>query len=167
MDISEAEMNKINEDIVKQYKMAWLAGYTEDSFDPEQTKLDQYGENIHLNGNQTLAYARIRHLEGGDYMRTTRQQTVLKKLLAKVKKLGMMQLVQLGTDVFSMVRTNMELEDIFKVATIVIGNGISDIKTMRLPVAKTYKEEVRNEQGMLYDCDFATNAARLYDFIYE
>lgn len=167
VDISEAEMNKINEDIVKQYKMAWLAGYTEDSFDPEQTKLEQYGENIHLNGNQTLAYARIRHLEGGDYMRTTRQQTVLKKLLAKVKKLGMMQLVQLGTDVFSMVRTNMELEDIFKVATIVIGNGLNDIETMRLPVAKTYKEEVRNEQGMLYDCDFATNAARLYDFIYE
>ena len=165
VDISEAEMHIINEDIVKQFKMAYLAGITD--FDPEQTKLDHYGENIHLNGNQTLAYARIRHLEGGDYMRTTRQQTVLKKLLEKAKKLGMLELVQLGNDMFSMVRTNMELDDIFKIATIVLGNGISDIDTMRLPVPKTYKEEVRNEEGMLYDCDFATNAVRLYDFIYE
>ena len=167
VDISEAEMNKINEDIVKQYKMAWLAGYTEDSFDPEQKKLEQYGENIHLNGNQTLAYARIRHLDGGDYTRTTRQQTVLKKLLEKTKKLGPLELVQLGNDMFSMVKTNMELEDIFKVATIVVSNGLPDIDTMRLPAPKTYKEEVRNEEGMLYDCDFATNATMLYDFIYE
>ena len=167
VDISEAEMNKINEDIVKQYKMAWLAGYTEDAFDPEQTKLDHYGENIHLNGNQTLAYARIRHLDGGDYTRTTRQQTVLKKLLEKTKKLGMLEMVQLGNDMFSMVKTNMELEDIFKIATIVVNNGIPDIDTMRLPAPKTYKEEVRNEEGMLYDCDFATNATMLYDFIYE
>ncbi len=167
VDISEAEMNKINEDIKKQYKMAWLAGYTEDAFDPEQTTLDHYGENIHLNGNQTLAYARIRHLDGGDYTRTTRQQTVLKKLLEKTKKLGMLELVQLGNDMFSMVKTNMELEDIFKVATIVINNGLPDIDTMRLPIAKSYKEEVRNEEGMLYDCDFATNATTLYDFIYE
>ena len=167
VDISEAEMNKINEDIVKQYKMAWLAGYTGDTFDPEQKLLEQYGENIHLNGNQTLAYARIRHLDGGDYMRTTRQQTVLKKLLGKVKTLGMMDLVQLGGDMFDMVKTNMELEDIFKIATIVIGNGIEDIQTLRLPVANTYKEEVRNEKSLLWDCDFATNAVRLYDFIYE
>ena len=167
VDISEAEMNKINEDIVKQYKMAWLAGYTEDAFDPEQTKLDHYGQNVHLNGNQTLAYARIRHLDGGDYTRTTRQQTVLKKLLEKTKKLGLLELVDLGQNMFSMVKTNMKLDDIFKVTTTVIGNGMSDVETMRLPVAKTYKEEVRNEEGMLYDCDFAANATALYDFIYE
>ncbi len=165
VDISEAEMKKINEDIVKQYKMAYLAGVTD--FDPEQKYLEEYGQNVHLNGNQTLAYARIRHLDGGDYTRTTRQQTVLKKLLGKVKKLGMMEMLQLGTDLFSMIKTNMEWEDIFKIASIVVSSGISDVDTLRLPEAKTYKEEVRNDEGMLYDCDFATNAVRLYDFIYE
>ena len=165
VDSSEAEMKKINEDIVKQYKMAYLAGVTD--FDPEQKYLEEYGQNVHLNGNQTLAYARIRHLDGGDYTRTTRQQTVLKKLLGKVKKLGMMEMLQLGTDLFSMIKTNMEWEDIFKIASIVVSSGISDVDTLRLPEAKTYKEEVRNDEGMLYDCDFATNAVRLYDFIYE
>ena len=165
VDISEAEMKIINEDIVKQFKMAYLAGITD--FDPEQKKLDTYGENIHLNGNQTLAYARIRHLEGGDYMRTTRQQTVLKKLLEKTKKLGIMDLVQLAGNMYEMVKTNMTLDDMIAVAGIVISNGIPDVDTLRLPIAKTYKEEVRNGEGMLYDCDFATNAVKLYDFIYE
>ena len=165
VDISEAEMNKINEDIVKQFKMAYKAGVTD--FDPEQRYLEEYGENIHLNGNQTLAYARIRHLEGGDYMRTTRQQIVLKKLLEKAKKMGIIDLTVLAGQMFEQVKTNMSLEDIFTVAAIVLNNGLDDVDTLRLPIAKTYKEEVRNEEGMLYDCDFATNAVKLYNFIYE
>ena len=48
-----------------------------------------------------------------------------------------------------------------------MGNGLGEMETFRLPQPNTYKEEVRNEQGMLYDCDFVTNALRLYNFIYE
>ena len=65
------------------------------------------------------------------------------------------------------VKTNMTLDDMIAVAGIVISNGIPDVDTLRLPIAKPYKEEVRNGEGMLYDCDFATNAVKLYDFIYE
>ena len=48
-----------------------------------------------------------------------------------------------------------------------MGNGISNLKTFRLPVNGTYKEEVRKEKSLLWDCDYATNAVKLYDFIYE
>ena len=66
-----------------------------------------------------------------------------------------------------MVKTNLEPETILNIAAKVVNNGIGEMKTFRLPQPNTYKEEVRNDQGMLYDCDFATNAMRLYNFIYE
>ena len=165
VDITEEEMNIINKDIVTQFKVAYREGITD--FDPEQKKLETYGPNTHLNGNQTLAYARIRHLDGGDYMRTTRQQTVLKKLLEKAKKLSAIDLAMLGTEMLPMIKTNMELEYILKIAGTVMGNGITNLETFRLPVNGTYKEEVRKEKSLLWDCDYVTNAVKLYDFIYE
>lgn len=165
VNVSETEMNLINKEQRKQFKFAYLAGITD--FDLEQKDLTTYGENIHLNGNQTLAYARIRKLEGGDYMRTTRQQIVLEKLLEKVKKLQPLEMGQLLLSNLDMIQTNMEPNDILAIAGTVVSNGLPEIETMRLPVANTYKEEVRDNQGMLYDCDFATNALRLYNFIYE
>ena len=66
-----------------------------------------------------------------------------------------------------LVKTNMDLDYILKVAGVVMGNGISNLKTFRLPVNGTYKEEVRKEKSLLWDCDYATNAVKLYDFIYE
>lgn len=165
VDITEDEMNIINKDIVSQFKMAYKEGITD--FDPEQVKLTTYGPNTHLNGNQTLAYARIRHLDGGDYMRTTRQQTVLSKLLEKAKKLSLLDLAALGAEMLPMVKTNMDLDFILKVAGTVLNNGISNLETFRLPINGTYKEEVRKEKSLLWDCDYATNAVKLYDFIYE
>lgn len=165
VDITEDEMNIINKDIVSQFKMAYREGITD--FDPEQKKLETYGPNTHLNGNQTLAYARIRHLDGGDYMRTTRQQTVLSKLLEKAKKLSLIDLATLGAEMLPMIKTNMDLDFILKVAGTVMNNGMPNLETFRLPVNGTYKEEVRKEKSLLWDCDYATNAVKLYDFIYE
>ena len=165
VDITEQEMNIINHDIVSQFKMAYRSGVTD--FDPEQVFVESYGENVHLNGNQTLAYARIRHLDGGDYMRTTRQQTVLNKLLKKAKNLSALEITTLATEMIGQVKTNLPLNDIASLAMLVVGNGISsDIKTFRIPVQGTYKEENRNNNSLLYDCDFAANATKLYDFIY-
>ena len=165
VDVDELEMTLINKRIVEQYKFACQAGITD--FDTEQVPLEEYGENIHLNGNQTLAYARIRKTDGGDYKRTTRQQIVLNKLLEKAKKLSAMQLANLLYNNLDMIKTNLEPERILSIATQVIGNGLGEMKTFRLPQPNTYAEEVRNGQAMLYDCDFATNALRLYNFIYE
>jgi len=49
----------------------------------------------------------------------------------------------------------------------VCGNGINNVKSIRLPISGSYKEEVRNDQSMLYDCDFQANALELYNFIYQ
>lgn len=165
MDITKEEMDKINIMIVQQAKAAFNEGI--DESDQENVYLETYGENTHLNGRQTLAYARIRKLTGGDAMRTERQRKVLQKLMQKVKGLDAIQLATLASDMFGQVKTNMPLEDIVKIALMVTGSGLSDVKSMHLPLNGTYKEETRNEQSMLYDCDFNANAIQLYNFIYE
>jgi len=165
VDITEAEQAKINKMIVQQAKFAYREGI--DESDQENVYLETYGENTHLNGRQTLAYARIRKLTGGDAMRTERQRTVLEKLLQKVKNLDAIQLAALAKDMISQVKTNLPFEDLFTIAMQVCGNGIGSVKSIRLPVSGSYKEEVRNDQSMLYDCDFQANALQLYNFIYE
>ena len=165
MDITKEEMDKINIMIVQQAKAAYNEGI--DESDQENVYLETYGENTHLNGRQTLAYARIRKLTGGDAMRTERQRKVLQKLMEKVKGLDAIQLATLASEMIGQVKTNMPLEDIVKIALQVTGNGLSDIKSIHLPMNGTYKEETRNEQSMLYDCDFNANAIQLYNFIYE
>jgi anionic cell wall polymer biosynthesis LytR-Cps2A-Psr (LCP) family protein len=165
IDITEAEKDKINKMIVQQARIAYKEGI--DESDQENVYLETYGENTHLNGRQTLAYARIRKLTGGDAMRTERQRIVLEKLLQKVKNLDAIQLAALARDMIDQVKTNLPFEDLFTIAMQVCGNGIGNVKSMRLPVSGTYKEEVRNDQSMLYDCDFQANTRELYNFIYE
>ena len=165
VDIDETEMKLINERQREQFKFAYKAGIND--FDTEQIMLEQYGENIHLNGNQTLAYARIRKTDGGDYKRVTRQQTVLNKLLQKAKKLSPIEMVNLLYSNLDMIKTNMLPDDILSLATKVVGNGLGDIETFRIPQPNTYKEETRDNKGMLYDCDWAANSLKLYNFIYE
>ena len=165
IDITEAEKDKINTMVVEQYKFAKRSGV--DESDQENVFLETYGENTHLNGRQTLAYARIRKLTGGDAMRTERQRIVLEKLLEKVKQLGPIQIATLAADMIDQVKTNLPLDDILNIAIQVCGNGIGDIKDLRLPVSGSYKEEARNDQSMLYDCDWKANSLQLYNFIYE
>ena len=165
IDITEAEKDKINKMIVQQAKIAYREGI--DESDQENVYLETYGENTHLNGRQTLAYARIRKLTGGDAMRTERQRIVLEKLLQKVKNLDAIQLAALAKDMIDQVKTNLPFEDLFTIAMQVCGNGLNSVKSIRLPISGSYKEEVRNEQSMLYDCDFQANALELYNFIYQ
>lgn len=165
IDITEEEMNQINKWAYNVYKNANKNNI--DISDVTWQKLETYGQNVHLNGTQSLAYARIRKLEGGDYMRSERQRTVLSKLLDKAKKLDAIQLAALANDMLKDIKTNLPLDDIFPVGMMVCSNGLSNVPSMHLPISGTYKEEKRNNQAMLYDCDFKANAIELYNFIYE
>ena len=83
------------------------------------------------------------------------------------KNLNALEIASLGASMIDQVRTNMEINDIINVAIVVAGNGIGGFETLQLPVNGTYKQETRNDEAMLYDCDFAANSTQLYNFIYE
>ena len=52
------------------------------------------------------------------------------------------------------------------VALKVLSSDHSNIDSFRLPINNSYKQETRNNQDMLYDCDWSSNASSLYTFIY-
>ena len=164
MDITEEEMNLINILIVEQAKFAYYAGVDESDLPNEY--LETYGPNTHLDGRQTLAYARIRKLDGGDYARAERQRNVLMALMNKLKGAGAGELLALGTTCLQHIRTNMSLEDMLSIATTVCGNGVTSVESLRLPINDSYVQETRKEQSMLYDCNWSANASTLYSFIY-
>ena len=164
IDITEAEMEQINKLVYQQAKIAYYAGVYETG--QEQDLLETYGENVHLNGWQTLAYARIRKIDN-DYMRSERQRLVLTKLLDKLKLMNPVDLLGVAQSMMDQVKTNMEFNDIVNTAMTVMSKNVDSVETFRLPVTGTYKEERRNEQDMLYDCDWNSNTTQLYNFIYE
>lgn len=164
--ITEAEMNEINKNAKQQAKLAYKAGIDESELEATNVYLETYGENTHLNGRQTLAYARIRKIDS-DFSRAERQRTVLISLLNKVKTRNMQEIMGLATGLFGYVRTNLSLNDLLVLSTTVLGADIESIEQFRMPVNNSYKQETRNEQSMLYDTDWALNTTELYNFIYE
>ena len=158
-------MNAINYWAKNAYKIAVKHGI--DVSDVTYAKLETYGPNTHLNGTQALGYARIRKLNGGDYMRAERQRKVLGKLMEKTKTLTPMEIAALAVGMYDQVRTNIDVKEISSVALKVAGNGLMGFETMQLPVQRTFQQETRKGDSRLWDCDFQTNALQLYNFIYE
>ena len=65
-----------------------------------------------LNGVQALAYARIRKIDpDGDFSRTSRQQTIIKSLMAKCVKMNLWDLHKLATQVLPLITTDMTTDE--------------------------------------------------------
>ena len=165
MDITQEEMEEINYRIVEQAKAAAKAGIDESTL--PNVFLKTYGENTHLNGRQTLAYARIRKLDGGDYARSERQRKVLVALMNKLQGADAATLLGVANAALPHIKTNLSPDAILSVALKVLQSGLSDVESFRLPINSSYTQETRDGQDMLYDCDWAKNASELYYFIYE
>ena len=85
----------------------------------------------------------------------------------KLRGSSLTELVSLGITVMPYLRTNLTLDEIAGVADTVLNSDFSAVEQMRLPINDSYVEETRDEQSMLYDCDWTANATQLYNFIYE
>ncbi|MHB1315928.1 MAG: LCP family protein [Christensenellales bacterium] len=115
-----------------------------------------------LDGKQAVAYMRIRKLSGGDFKRTERQRTVMKGLIASVKKMSLDQMLSLVDIIPDYVRTNMSLGEMANVAQAFYGMRGADIQELRIPVDGGYS----NYDSML-KLDYAVNYDALNKFLAE
>ena len=164
VDISEAEMNEINNKLYEQYKIAKKIGEAAPTV--ENDLMTTYGPGTHLNGHQTLAYARVRSIDS-DFSRAERQRKVLSQLAEKLKEKSLPELMALGASMMNQVSTNMDFDTIMSIAVKVLEGDLKSIDTFRVPVNDSYTLEVRNEEAMFYDVDWTTNQRELYTFIYN
>ena len=164
VDISEAEMNEINNKLYEQYKIAKKIGEAAPTV--ENDLMTTYGPGTHLNGHQTLAYARVRSIDS-DFSRAERQRKVLSQLAEKLKEKSLPELMAMGASMISQVSTNMSFDTIMNITVKVLESELKSIDTFRVPVNDSYTLEVRNEEAMFYDVDWNTNQRELYTFIYD
>lgn len=125
----------------------------------------QEGVN-HLNGEQALAYSRIRYI-GTDFGRTNRQRTVVSALLEQCKDLSIMQMNSLLEGLLQLVSTDMSNRQIMDLA--ITGfpmlSGLQ-MKTQYIPAEGTY--QFASIRGMsVIVADMKTNRQILAESIME
>jgi len=96
------------------------------------------GKN-HLNGEQALAYSRIRYI-GTDFSRTNRQRTVISALLEQCQSLSIMQMNSLLEGLLQLVSTDMSNGEIMDLAITAFPmlSGLQ-MKTQYIPAEGTYQ----------------------------
>ena len=130
---------------------------------------------LHLDGVQAVMYARIRSLKGeNDFTRTDRQRHLLDLLLKKISSdmTDFYRLADLASSCIEYAYTNMNLEDIVRVASPVMKSGLlskvgSDalFESMRVPMDKNYKYAKVDEASVL-SFSIKKHAQAIHEFIY-
>ena len=120
---------------------------------------------MHLNGNQALAYARIRHNCGDDYGRTQRQRIVIQEIIKKSKSMSLVDLDALINKVFPEVNTDITSGEIASLLLNAFDYMEYDVQQLRIPVDNYYSFDFINSMEVLSP-DFQANAAIMKYVIY-
>lgn len=95
-------------------ELKYINSYIKGNMDANGTK-SAYIKNTGLqtlDGNQALAYGRIRYTEGGDFKRTERMRTVLQKVFEKLKGKNVTELNTILDNILPKVQTNLTKHEI-------------------------------------------------------
>lgn len=133
MDITEAEMEQINQNVIYSAGVFYPMGYVAEP-------LTQWGESTHLNGLQALGYARIRKLDS-DFVRTSRQRAVIDAMLKKLREnwwnpVVLTRFVQEG---LSGIQTNLSVLELISLGEKALLSG--EILQLRLPVDGSFADD--------------------------
>jgi len=119
-----------------------------------------------LNGDQALAYSRVRQVGNSDFERTERQRTVLMTAFHKVKSQGKIKMLKLAKDVYPMLDTDIELKDMVNLGLTALSLKDDSITTYRLPVDGGYKNETIRDMAVLVP-DLEMNRSYLLELLFE
>jgi LCP family protein required for cell wall assembly len=124
----------------------------------------------HLNGEQCLYYARIRHAtdEFGhdDYGRTSRQRQVIQLMIQKMKGMNPLQTSQILYDYLHNVKTNLTDDEILSLAAVGVDVSSYKMESMQVPAPDTFTEDDIDGVGNVLTLDLEKNCALLRQFLY-
>ena len=108
MEVSKAEAEGMKKPMAEQNKyLKNKKGTDYISDDIFAGKSDEDKVKLHLNGNQALAFARLRYVGNSDYERTERQRRVISEIITESKKLSLVQLDKLLNKVLPEINTDL------------------------------------------------------------
>lgn len=156
------ELDKLEADEAK-----WLNAYVTDTV--KNTGYEEYvpavsaGENVHLNGIQATAYARIRYV-GLDYGRTERQRTVITKMFEKAKQCDLLTLNKMMDQMLPQISTSLSPTELLGLASGVAKYHMGE--NTGFPFEKE-SGDVGNLGDMVIPLDLESNVIQLHQFLYS
>ena len=130
------------------------------------TDLLTHGGKLNLNGNQALAYARLRYVGNADFQRTERQREVIGKIIDKVKGSNPLVMNKFAKTSLSKLSTNMSRAKMMTTAYKAIFSLNYEVKSLRIPAEGAYSYGWHGDQSTL-DVDIDACRALLRSEIYE
>ena len=121
--------------------------------------------DMHLDGNQSLAYARVRYGCGDDYGRTQRQREAIIEMINKAKKLSFSELDSLAEKVAAQVRTDITENEVAGLILNAFDYMSYEINQLQVPAAGTFSNQIIDGLDCL-SVDFTANAQILQQQIY-
>ncbi len=104
--------------------------------------IDSAGEYL-LNGEQTLAYVRIRNVGNGDFERTKRQRTVLETVMNALSTLKNEELVITIGEVYPLLETSFDIDEIYEeISKYRVQNEPYEISTLLIPTTGNFSESM-------------------------
>lgn len=146
IEISDAECEVLN-------------GYL-NSMNAQEDSLPGGGDYL-LNGNQAVAYMRIRYVGNNDYQRTQRQRDVLKEIFASMQKLEGKELTGLAARILPNVDHDISALRMLSVMTMLPQLTGFELQESRIP----YDDLFYSQNEMLVP-DFEATIERLHETLY-
>lgn len=128
-------------------------------------QLEESGDCVHLNGNQAVAFARIRQIDT-DYKRTERQRLVLTTMAQKLKSTtNAATIVGVVNSLLPYVETNLSLTDLMQLGYVGLQVDLDGVDQFRIPADGTFDSGIYDGIWCIKP-NFEKNRSLLYDFIY-
>ncbi|MBR1423099.1 MAG: LCP family protein [Ruminococcus sp.] len=126
-----------------------------------------HGGKLKLNGNQALAYARLRYVGNADFERTSRQREVISKIIKKVKSGGPMMMLDFAGTAAESLRSNMSQWELFTLSYKVLFSMNYKIVSVRIPADDAYYYDTTYDGQSILGVDFDKSKALLEKKIYD
>ena len=121
----------------------------------------------HLNGVQTVSYARIRYTSGNDFRRAARQREVIYKIVEKAKNSDIATLSKILDKVFPKVYTSFTKAEILQMGMSMMSYDIED--QTGFPFDHLYGGRVKDAMGgldVVLPVTLESNVIKLHEFLY-
>ena len=128
--------------------------------------LDKGGKSLHVNGNQALAYARLRYVGNADFQRTERQRTVISKIVEKAKTLNPIELNSFIETTLESLTTNYTSNELYLLSYRLPFIAKYKIVSQRIPEDDTFTYGDHLGVGSTLDIDFDKAKDKLRTSIY-
>lgn len=123
------------------------------------------GGKLKLNGNQALAFARLRYVGNADYERTERQRRVITEIIKESKNLSLVEINKLLKEVLPEIKIDLTEGEIASLLLDCFDYMNYSIQELRIPADDMFSEQIINGLSVLCP-DFTANTRTIIETVY-